>query len=93
MSDIVKNSFFLFEAKRATSHKEHIANVLFSFPAWELGAYSTMSSCLQKICKCDGGIVPSLWALVRFDGRWFGQDTIKLIYLEINNENAIQHHF
>ena len=58
MSDIVKNSSFLFEGKRATSHNEHVTNVQFSFPAWEHTVHRRLVS--KRIDKCDGCVVPGL---------------------------------
>ena len=56
ISDIVKNSFFLFEG----------INVLFSFPAWEYTIHCPLVS--KKIGKCDGRIGPGLWWAWMGDG-------------------------
>ena len=56
MSDIVKNSFFLFEDKELhhIMNKKQMLNVLFSFPAWEHTVHRRLV--YKKIGKCDGGI-------------------------------------
>ena len=79
MSDIVKNSFFLFEG---TTYNEQVTNVLFSFPAWVHTVHRRLVS--KKIGKCDGGIGLGLWTLVCLDGQWFGQDTVQLTKEAIN---------
>ena len=79
-SDIIKNSFFLFEGKRI----HHIMNmqqiVCFLF----LLGSTHFCFVPKKIGKCDGGIRSGLWALVRLDGRWFGQDRFWLTKEAIN---------
>ena len=83
MSDIVKNSFFLFEKKWLHhEHNEHVTNVLFSFPATEHTVNRRLVS--KKIVKCEGGIRLRLWALFLLYGRWFRQDSFRLTKEAIN---------
>ena len=77
-----KKQFLSFWRQRATSHNEHITNVLFSFPTWEHTVHRHLVS--KKIGKCDGGIEPGLWALVHLNGQWFGQDSFWLKKEAIN---------
>ena len=76
MSDIVKNSFSLFEDK-GRNHKMNTWQMFCSsFLAWEHTVQRRLVS--KKISKCDEGIRSGLWDLVRLDGRWFGKDSFRL---------------